>query len=96
MAKDSKRLGKARAKTVEFWYRRKYSLTSNDPRFLDATPEEMLADYWAHHYFDNPKLAEEVEDEDFDLAAELAAIEEEDASPDDIDDIDDFEDVGAI
>ena len=41
-------------------------LTTNDPRFLEATFEEMLTDWWAHKYFDDPKLAEEVVDEDFD------------------------------
>lgn len=55
-----------RHKTVEFWYRRKYSLTSTDPRFLDATVEEMLADYYAHLYHDDPKAADEVEDDEFD------------------------------
>lgn len=27
--------------------------------------EEMLADYYAHHYFDDPKAADEIEDDDF-------------------------------
>jgi len=50
-------------------------LTVNDPRFLESTVEEMLEDYWAHFYFDNPKALDEVEDADFDLDAELAALE---------------------
>lgn len=40
----------------------------------------MLTDWWAHKYFDDPKLAEEVVDEDFDendvarqIGAEYAA-----------------------
>lgn len=37
----------------------------------------MMTDYWAHHYFDNPKAQDEVEDEDFNLEAELARIEAE-------------------
>ena len=76
-AKLPKRNGKVRAGTVEFWYRRKYSLTANDPRYLDTTPEEMMTDYWAHYYFDNPKALEEVEDDDFDVEAELARAEAE-------------------
>lgn len=32
----------------------------------------MLTDYWAHHYFENPKAHEEVEDEDFDQDAIMA------------------------
>lgn len=48
-----------------------------DPRYLDATVEEMMTDYWAHHYYDNPKAREEVEDEDFSLEAEIARMEAE-------------------
>lgn len=48
-----------------------------DPRYLDATVEEMMTDYWAHHYYDNPKALEEVEDEDFNLDDEIARIEAE-------------------
>lgn len=35
----------------------------------------MLEDWWAHHYFDNPKAKDEIEDTDFDLQAELDALE---------------------
>lgn len=38
----------------------------------------MLEDFWAHHFFDNPKARDEVEDSDFDLEAEMAKIAEED------------------
>ena len=63
------------AGTMEFWFRRKYSLTPSDPRFLDMTVEGMMSEFWAHHYFDNPKAAEqEVEDADFDLDAELERL----------------------
>lgn len=44
-----------------------------DPRFLDATVDEMLTDIWAHRYAEDPKLLEEVEDEDFD-PNEVASI----------------------
>lgn len=37
----------------------------------------MMIDLFAHQFFDNPKQAEEYEDDDFDLAAELAAIDAE-------------------
>lgn len=40
----------------------------------------MLEDFWAHHFFDNPKAAETVEDEDFNLEEELAKL---DQNPDD-------------
>lgn len=36
-----------------------------------------MVDLYAHHFFENPKQAEEYEDADFDLNAELAAIEAE-------------------
>lgn len=75
LLKASKRNGRERSKTVEFWFRRKYGLTSTDPRFLDCTLDEMMTDYWAHHFFDDPKAGDEVEDEDFDLDAELARLE---------------------
>lgn len=37
----------------------------------------MMIDLYAHHFYENPKQAEEYEDEDFNLDAELAAIEAE-------------------
>lgn len=77
LEKLSKRRGRERAKTIEFRFRRRYNLTENDDRFLDATVEEMMTDLFAHHFFENPKASEEFEDDDFDLAAELAAIEAE-------------------
>lgn len=37
------------------------------------TQQEILEEYWAYHYAENG-VAEEVEDEEFDLDAELARI----------------------
>ena len=91
LAKEAKRKGKERATPIEFWYRQKYKLTKSDPRFLDATLEEMNADYWAHYYFDNPKAKDEIEDEDFNLEDELQKIEDEDSLDDA--DVDDWESV---
>jgi len=67
MLRRSKAAGLERSRTVRFEYRRRYRLTENDPRYLDTTLEEILTDNWAHTYFDDPKLAEEVVDEDFDV-----------------------------
>jgi hypothetical protein len=50
---------------MAFWFRRKYNLAPTDPRFLDATIEDIETDYWAHYYAENPSDTE-VEDEDFD------------------------------
>lgn len=42
------------------------------------TVEEMLTDYWAHHYYDNPNNAtEEFENPDFDADFE-AMLNEDD------------------
>ncbi len=73
------------SETTEFWFRKKYNLTPNDPRFLSMTTEDMLAEFWAHHYYDNPKAREIVEDDDFNLEAELAELGDE--FPDDMVDL---------
>lgn len=65
------------ANSLEFWLRRKYSLAPTDPRFLAMTPEDIEAEYWAHYYYEN-RSVEEVEDEDFDLDAEIARMNDED------------------
>jgi hypothetical protein len=70
LSRDAKINGKEAAQTIAFWFRRKYCLAPTDPRYLDATLEQMETEFWAHHYFDNP-AKEESEDDDFDLEAEL-------------------------
>jgi hypothetical protein len=42
-------------------------LTQHDPRFLDATVEEMLTDIYAHRFWEDPKALDDVDDEDFDI-----------------------------
>lgn len=66
------------AETLGFWFRKKYNLTPNDPRYLDMTAREIEVDFWAHHFYDNPSAKEEVEDEDFDLEAIRAAGDADD------------------
>jgi hypothetical protein len=71
--------------TIQFQFRRKYNLTPNDPRYLDLTTKDMLADIWAHRYADDPKLLDEIEDDDFnpdDVAARIGAD-----LPDDFEDL---------
>ncbi len=47
-----------------------------DPRFLNATPEEMETDYWAHYYTENPNALNVVSDDpDFDMEAIASKIE---------------------
>ena len=54
--------------TYDFAFRRRYNLPPTDPRYLNATREEMAADYWAHWYFEHPDdRGETFEDPDFDL-----------------------------
>ncbi|SDH27408.1 hypothetical protein [Nitrosomonas sp. Nm132] len=62
---------------MQFWFRRKYQLTPNDPKFLDLTIEDIETDYWAHYYYEN-STADEVEDEDFDLDDILQKMENDD------------------
>ena len=79
----SKKAGKRRSETLEFWYRKKYNLTPHDPRYLESTVEDMETEYWAYHYFDNPK-GDEVEDDDFDVEAVMRSMED---NPDDWEDV---------
>lgn len=51
-------------------FRRRYNLPPTDPRFLNATREDIITDYWAHFYAENG-FREEIEDEDFDQDAIL-------------------------
>lgn len=62
---------------------------------MDTTVEEMLTDIWAHRFKEDPKLLNDlVEDDDFDAASVAAEIgvpdgaQEMDLPPDD-----DFEDL---
>ena len=43
---------------------------------MSATAEEIEAEYWAYQYQDN-KVQDEIEDEDFNLAAVLAEFEQQ-------------------
>lgn len=61
----AKQAARDRVNTIEFEYRRIYKLPVSDDRFLDATVDEMLTDIWAHRYAEDPKLMDEVEDDDF-------------------------------
>lgn len=61
---------------MNFWFRKKYNLAPNDPRFLELTREDIETEYWAHFYSEN-KVTEEFDDEDFDEDAYLAQLEAE-------------------
>lgn len=79
------------ARTTEFWFRRKYNLPPTDPRYLNMTVEGMLAEYWAHTYYDDPERdTREVADDDFDenaLIEEFSSEAELSNNPDDWEEI---------
>jgi hypothetical protein len=52
-------------------------LPPTDPRYLDATTEDILTDHWANWYVEHPNT-EEVTDEDFDLAAVVKSMDDGD------------------
>lgn len=75
---------------MAFAFRRRYSLPPTDPRFLDATMEEVAIDYFAHLFHENPQQTF-AEDESFDPEAVAAQWEEEDGDDDVLPD--DFEEM---
>lgn len=54
-------------------------MAPTDDRYLDATPEQMITAFWAHHYDDRRQAGkadgEEFEDEDFDADEVIRAME---------------------
>ncbi len=69
------------AGSISLWYRRRFNLPPNDPRFLALTPLEILTEYHAHRYDDlysQGKLDSLVEDDDFDLDSVLDDMEADD------------------
>ena len=75
---------------MAFAFRRRYNLPPTDPRYLDATPEEVAVDYFAHLFFENPQQTF-AEDESFDPEAVAAQWAEEDGEDEDLPD--DFEEI---
>lgn len=64
------------ANSYNLWFREKYRLAPTDPRYLAATLEDIEAEYWAYHYQDK-KVTEEFEDDDFDKDKILREIDAE-------------------
>ena len=76
-----------------------FRLPPNDPGFLALTLEEIATELHAWEFAQNP-AGEEYEDDDFDLAAEVARIEAEAEAAEAVvaraaDNPDEWEDVGA-
>ena len=57
--------------TYHLWFRQKYNLPPTDPRFLNATDEEIEADFWAHYYQENPNINPEAEQDFNDIAQSI-------------------------
>jgi hypothetical protein len=85
--------GRENAGTYEYWFRRTFNLPVTDTRYLDASPEDILTEYWTRHY-DDRRLEgkgdeDETIDDDFDLEKVQRLMEEH---PDDweelLDDLD--------
>ena len=51
---------------MAFWVRRKLSLAPNDPLYLGLTDADIETEYWAHRYYEDPKLALATRDDNFD------------------------------
>lgn len=69
------------ATSIEFWFRRKFNLAPTDPRYLDATLDQIEAEFWAHEYANKPP-GEEIEDDEFDMDEAMKWAEQPD-QPDD-------------
>lgn len=85
--RDTKDAAKEDAKSINFWFRRKYNLPPTDDRYLNMTKAAMLIEYWAHVYYEKPDSV--FEDGTDNFAEELALMDAEMGIPPG----DDFEDV---
>jgi hypothetical protein len=63
------------AQSMALWFRKTYRLAPTDPRYLQATPEQIEAEYWAYHFSEKGNSSEEeYEDEDFSVEEEMERI----------------------
>ena len=69
------------AGTIALWYRRRYNLPPNHPRFLSLSEYDFQTEYWAHHYddlFQKGELESEAETEDFEKELEKFMADDSD------------------
>lgn len=82
LKRNARQWGLQLSETIEFAFRRRYGLPPTDPRWLNATLDDVLIDYWAHAHRDDPNLrneeAFETEDFEAELAAMAASVKEDD------------------
>ena len=74
---EAKHKARETAQTLRFWFRKKYNLPPNDPRFLALTDEEIETEYWTYYYEENPDV-EEFDDPNY--AEKMANLESLDMS----------------
>ena len=72
-----KKEGRDIANSYALAFRIRYNLAPTDPRYLDATTEDILTDHWAHFYLKNGNI-DEVEDPDFNLDAVVKSMDDGD------------------
>jgi hypothetical protein len=72
-------MGKKIAHSIPFWFRQRYHLPPNDPRFLALTPEEVETEFWACQYAEKP-ATEDYEDDSIDIEEILAQADREEAA----------------
>lgn len=59
LEKRARAWGDQLSQTYEFAFRRRYGLPPTDPRYLNATVEEIVVDWHANRFWDDPKLRQE-------------------------------------
>jgi hypothetical protein len=77
MERQAKKRARDHHESYEFAFRRRYNLPPTDPRYLNATRDQIIEDYWLHYYASNG-IKDEIEDESFDLEETLARMEQGD------------------
>ena len=79
--KDIKRQAREQAQSLQWWYRDRYKLPPNDPRFLSLTDADLLLEYWTAYYAAQAAKGEAIsfegEDDDYNLDAILAELEQD-------------------
>lgn len=79
----ARRNAKRVSQSLAFKFRQRYNLPPTDPRFLDATYDDMVLDLLAWHAAENPG-DQEFTDDDFNLQA---MIDEANSEPDDFEEV---------
>ena len=77
--KDIKRKARQQAGSLQWWFRDRYRLPPNDPRFLALSTDDLALEFWTAYYAESAAKGEAIsfedEDDEYDLAAIEAALE---------------------